>query len=74
MKIAVYNPWLFGEGTTVDGNEHILNNIWNESITLDDICEIVRLKEMINVRDWHHKCHVFTKDEDNMLIIKLCVK
>ncbi len=32
----------------------------------DETCEIVSLKEMINVRDGQHLCHVFTKDEVDM--------
>ncbi len=36
--------------------------------------KIVSLKELINVRDVHQLCHVFTKDEVNMLIELLYVK
>ncbi len=32
-------------------NENVLNNSWNESITQDEICEIVSLKELMNVRE-----------------------
>ncbi len=35
------------------GNGNVLNDSWNESITQDDICEIVSLKELIYVRDEH---------------------
>ncbi len=43
-------------------------------MTQDEICEIVSLKELINVRDGHQLSHVFTKDEVNMFIKLLCVK
>ncbi len=56
------------------GKENVLNDIWNESITQNEICEIVPLKEFINVRDGHQFCHVFIKDEVNMFIELLYVK
>ncbi len=56
------------------GKENVLNDIWNGSITQDEICEIVSLKELINVRDGHQLCHVFTNDEVNIFIKHLCVK
>ncbi len=56
------------------GNENVLNDSWNESITQDEICEIVRLTELINVKYGHQLCHVFTKDEVNMFIELVCVK
>ncbi len=33
--------------------ENVLIHSWNESITQDEICEIVSFKELINVRDGH---------------------
>ncbi len=76
MKIAVYNPWsVVGRNyRALCGNENVLKDSWNDSITQDEICEIVSLKELINVRDGPHLCHDFTKDEVNMLIELLCVK
>ncbi len=56
------------------GNENVLNDNFNESITQDEICKIASLKELMNVRDGHQLCHVFTKDEVNMLIELQCVK
>ncbi len=56
------------------GKENVLNNSWNESIAQEKICEIVSLKEIINVRDGHQLYHVFTKDEVNMFVELLCVK
>ncbi len=75
MKIDVSNPWsVVGRNY---GNmcckENVLSDSSNESITQDEICEIVSLKELINVRDGHQLCHVFTKDEVNMFIELLCV-
>ncbi len=76
MKIAVSNPWsVVGRiSRNLCGKENVLNDSWNESIAKDEICEIVSLKELINVRDGHQLCHVFTKDEVNMFIELLCVK
>ncbi len=76
MKIAVPNP-LYVVGRKYRNlccKENVLNDSWNESITQDEICEIVSLKELINVRAGHQICHVFTKDEVNMFIELLCVK
>ncbi len=55
MKIAVSNPWfVVGRNyRNLYGKENVLNDSWNESITQDEICEIVSLKELINVRDGH---------------------
>ncbi len=66
MKIAV--------STEICRKICFLNDSLNESITQDAICEIVSLKELINIRDGHQLCHVFTKDEVNMFIEFLCVK
>ncbi len=76
MKIAVSNPWsVVGRNyRNLCGEENVLNDSWNESITQDEICEIISLKELINVRDGHQLCHVFTKYEVNMFIDVLCVK
>ncbi len=46
---------------------------WNESVTQDEICEIISLKELINLRDEHQLCDIFTKNEVNMFIKLLCV-
>ncbi len=53
MKIAVSNPWsvVARNYRNMCGKENVLNDSWNESITQDEICEIVSLKELINVRD-----------------------
>ncbi len=55
MKIAVSNPWsVVGRNyRNLCGKENVLNDSWNESITQDEICEIISLKELINVRDGH---------------------
>ncbi len=76
MKIVVSNPWsVVGRNyRNLCGRERVLNDSWNESITQDEICEIVSLKELINVRAGHQICHVFTKDEVNIFIELLCVK
>ncbi len=76
MKIAVSNPWsvVGWNYRNMYGKVNVLNDSWNESITHGEICEIVSLNELINVRDRHQLCHVFTKDEDNMFIELLCVK
>ncbi len=76
MKIAVYNPWsvVGRKYRNMCGKENVLNDNWNESITRGEICEIVSLQELINVRDGHQLCHVFTKDKVNMFIELLCVK
>ncbi len=53
MKIAVSNPWSV-VGTyyrNLCSKENVLNDSWNESITQDEICEILSLKELTNVRD-----------------------
>ncbi len=76
MKITVSNPWsVVGRNyRNLCGKENVLNDSWNESITQDEICEIVSLKELINVRDGYQLCHVCTKDEVDMFIELLCVK
>ncbi len=61
-------------GTNVCGNKNVFNNSWNETITQDEICEIVSLEEMIYVRDGQQSCHVFIKDEVKMFTKLLCVK
>ncbi len=65
IKIAVSNLWsVLGRNyRKLCGKENVLTDSWNESITQDEICEIVSLKELINVRDGHQLCHAFTKDE-----------
>ncbi len=70
IKIAVSNPWsvVARNYRNLCGNKSVLNDSWNESITQDEICESVSLKELIDVRDEHQLCHVFTKDEVNMFI------
>ncbi len=55
-------------------NENVLNDSWNGTITQNEICEIVSLNKIINVRDGHQLCHVVTKDEVNMSIKLPCVK
>ncbi len=54
-KIAVSNPWSVVERNyrNLCGKENVLNNSWNESIRQDEICEILSLKQLINVRDRH---------------------
>ncbi len=76
MKIAVSNSWSVVRMNykNLCGKENVLNDSWNESITQDEICEIVSLQELINVRDGHQLCHVFTKDAVNMFFELLCVK
>ncbi len=76
MKIAVSNPWsVVGRNyRKLCGKENVLKYCWNEIITQDEICVIVSLKELINVRGGHQLCHVFTKDEINMFIELLFVK
>ncbi len=46
MKIAVSNPLsVLGRNyRNLCGKEHVLNDSWNESITQDEICEMVSLK------------------------------
>ncbi len=36
------------------------------------LCEIVSLKDLINVGGGHQICHVFNKDEVSMFIELLC--
>ncbi len=76
MKIAVSNPWsVVGRNyRNMCGKENVSKDSWDESITQDEICEIVSLKELINIRDGPQLCHVSTKDEVNMFIELLCVK
>ncbi len=76
MKIVVFNLWsVVGRNyRNLCGKENVLNDRWNGSITQDKICEIVSLKELIDVRDAHQLCHVYIKDEVNMFIKLLCVK
>ncbi len=47
-KIAVSNPWsVVGRNyRNLYGKENVLNNSWNESITQDEICEIVSFKRI----------------------------
>ncbi len=49
---------------------YTLWDVWEsyESIAQNDRCEILSLKELINVRDGHQLCHVFTKNEVNMFV------
>ncbi len=70
LKITVSNPWsVVGKNyRNLSGNENVLTNSWKESITDDEICEIVILKELITVRDGNQLYHVFTKGEVNMFI------
>ncbi len=63
MKIAVSNPQsVVGRNyRNMCGKQKVLKYSWNEPITQDQICEIVRLKFIINVRDGHQLCNVITK-------------
>ncbi len=49
MKIGMSNPWsIVGRNyRNLRDKENVLNDSWNESITQDEICEIVSLKELI---------------------------
>ncbi len=55
MEINVSNAWSVVRRNyrNLCGNGNVLNESWNESITQVEICEIVSLKELINVRDGH---------------------
>jgi len=76
MQIAVSNPWsVVGKNyRNLDVFDNISINLWKESIMQNELCETKFLSEMINVRDGHQTCHVYTKDEVNALIEYLCVK
>ncbi len=65
MKIAVSNPWSVVRRNyrNLCCKENVLNDSWKASITQDEICEMISLKELISVRDGHQLCHVFTKDD-----------
>ncbi len=57
MKIAVSNPWSVGVKNyrNLCGNENVLNDSLNESITQDEICEMVGLKELTPIMSCFHQ-------------------
>ena len=73
MKMAVINPWSVVGRNYRNMNVNMLHE-WKLSVSQNDVCENVFIKDLIDIREGHKTCEVFNATDVIMLIEHLCTK